>query len=643
MKNLCATSHLSLRVVAVATALTAAGCGAGPGTEPAASVQQALADSSSPAGTWYLVANGARLEVTIAGSGSSFTGSLKDEAGGGSVSLTNISWDATNRWLEFQRPGSGFFQWYRLSLVQGTVSGRFSHSTSASKPALTAYAYHATGWSPTYLDTASSPRTWNVTLNARYKGVLRIDTNANGVLSGTLKVYDDTGVSGVQEELEYQLTNLSWNGTNLAFTRSDGSFTQVFNGVATGRFITGTFSHNGSGSFPWGGARGEVLGFGLGSRTAQRATWRDATRARLANLTDGMRLVDSAEPAPSVTTLACSGCPFTGGSFPPERDDNPNAWPANYTLQHLSFSTLPGNRFDPAHPAPARVVDAYLAVPPGTAPAGGWRAVVAVNGHGGDAQQTMSKNSVLFWYGESAARRQLVVLAIDIGHRPEWNAGAVSEPAIVGSGYASSNWEEDGERAFDVRRAVDYLRTQSFVNANRIFVEGLSLGGEVTTIASAMDPRVAFAMAGGYSPDMNVMDNHGNHPCYRWNRADIHEYLDVSDYEGLIAPRPLVVETGLIDGTFSALATPWASDKQVTRRGRIAYGPDSANLIHYLHYDQHAFHVGDVNPTNSGRPQGVLAASVTAPSSSADMTWQTSSTTALRSSTLYTLMNELVP
>jgi len=596
-------------------------CGASADDSPLlAPTQGASVDASTPVGRWYLKAEDSRLEVTIQMTGSCFTGTLRDEAGGDPVALSNISWDAAHRWLEFRRTGFGFFQWYRLSLVQGTVAGRFSSSLSSpSKPPLASYAYQATGWSPTYLDSPTSPRTWNVTLSGSWNAVLRVDANASGVLSGTLKVYDNSFVSGVQEEPEYQLTNLTWDGTHLTFARIG----QVFTGTTAGRFISGTFTQNGSGSFPWIGARGEVLGFGLGSRTAQRASWRDATRARLANLTEGMRLVDGPEPASTVTTGDCTGCPFTSGSFPPERDDDPDSWPANYTLTRLTFSVPPGNRFDPDGAPPARTFNAYLAKPDGDPPAGGWSAVLAVNGHDGDAQALMTKSNTLFWHGESAARRQFVVLAIDVGHRPEWQVGPVVHPAIIGSGYTNSDWEEDGERAFDVRRGVDYLSAQSFVRPDRIFVAGLSLGGEVATIGSAMDPRVAMAVAAGYSPDMNVMDNNGNHPCYRWNRADIHEYVDISDYEGLIAPRPLVVETGLVDATFSSLATPFSADKQVTRRARLAYGPDSNNLIHYLHYDTHNFHIGDVNATNPSRPRGVLAASVTAPSSTSDMTWQT--------------------
>jgi hypothetical protein len=75
----------------------------------------------------------------------------------------------------------------------------------------------------------------------------------------------------------------------------------------------------------------------------------------------------------------------------------------------------------------------------------------------------------------------------------------------------------------------------------------------------------------------------------------------------------------------------------------LAYGPDAAKLIHYLHYDVHHFHVAAANPTIPGRPQGVLAAKVINPTATGDRTWQTDSSTTLRSPSVYHLMNEFLP
>jgi len=262
--------------------------------------------------------------------------------------------------------------------------------------------------------------------------------------------------------------------------------------------------------------------------------------------------------------------------------------------------------------------------------------MVAVNGHGGDAQQVMSAHEVV-WYGESAARRILVVLALDIGHRAEWDWPPTHD-AIVGSGYSTSDWEEDGERAFSVRRAIDYLQTVPNVRADRIFMSGLSMGGEVTAITAGLDPRIKMSIPAGYSPDMYVMDIFGNHPCYQWFRADIHEYVDVSDYLALTAPRLLLVQTGATDTIFSPLGFP--GDKQVVRRARAAYGADVAQIVHYLHHQGHEFHIGDIHPSDPSFPQDIRATSKTGPSFSGDQSWQTDGTTFQRSPTLYHLMNE---
>jgi hypothetical protein len=113
-------------------------------------------DTSTPVGTWYLLGNTSRLEMSIAPGGASFTGWIANE-GGPHEPLSNFSWDPGSRWLEFLRNGSGFFQWYRLSLTYGVVAGRFSRQSGSVRPANTAFIYHATGWSPNWIDAGIVP------------------------------------------------------------------------------------------------------------------------------------------------------------------------------------------------------------------------------------------------------------------------------------------------------------------------------------------------------------------------------------------------------------------------------------------------------------------------------------------------------
>ena len=98
---------------------------------------------------------------------------------------------------------------------------------------------------------------------------------------------------------------------------------------------------------------------------------------------------------------------------------------------------------------------------------------------------------------------------------------------------------------------------------------------------SSAIPKVTYTAMGIESKEQDLHEPtagqtwgvyHGNHPCWRWLNADVREYVDTSDFYALTAPRPLIVETGKVDFTFSQFPQPFASDKQVLRRSRIAYG-----------------------------------------------------------------------
>src|SRR5439155_1056208 len=81
--------------------------------------------------------------------------------------------------------------------------------------------------------------------------------------------------------------------------------------------------------------------------------------------------------------------------------------------------------------------------------------------------------------------------------------------------------------------------------------------------AGALDGDLAATVAAGYSGDLGVQLHHGNHACWRWLHGDVREYLDTSDLHALIAPRPLVVETGRDDATFSDHLPPYTADLEV--------------------------------------------------------------------------------
>ena len=138
-------------------------------------------DTSTPAGTWYLLANASRLELSIQFQNNTYSGTIRNE-GGAAEPLDQIVWDPVGRSLEFRRHGAAFFQWYRICITYGVMAGRFYQAAAPAKPALTAYSYHVTGWSPAWLDSDIVPRTWTLTINQTYTAVLRIDRDAGRVL-----------------------------------------------------------------------------------------------------------------------------------------------------------------------------------------------------------------------------------------------------------------------------------------------------------------------------------------------------------------------------------------------------------------------------------------------------------------------------
>lgn len=628
---------------------------------PPASV--AAAGTSGPIGTWYVVANALRLTIVIADAGAgAYRGTLSGD-GGGSGNLANITWDASSRLLEFQ---SGT-QWYRGTIVQGVLVGRFSEKRAqAEKPPLTDYLYHLTGWNSNYLDGDIVPRVYEILADGVSMGRLRIDRAPGGAYTGRLKYYANSSMHppAAGEELEYDLEITQWDGTHLGFVRRDAAWTETYTGQTNGRGIAGTYARSDRpGTFAWSGSRAEVLGYGLVSKSpAARAAWQDRTRQQLVHL----MMADNPAPASVTVTTVQANQPPPSGTSVYNRDDDLQRWPKQpYRLTELQFDyTIP----DPAGgPAMARRSHAWLALPNDLEAGVKRRAVLALNGHGSSGYNVMNPAN-WFWYGDSFARRGYIVLAPDLGHRPcgaplyngywgdDVEDGNGPHPAITAPRYApyasctqpysgmayadtQSDWEENGERTWDAMRALDYLCSRPDVDPDTITVAGLSLGGEITTLLAALDHRVTVSVSAGYAPDMGVMLYNDIHPCWRWAHADIREYFDQSDFHALIAPRPLIIEIGKRDTGYTVLAAPFVGAKQVARRTYAAYGADVGNFVHYLHADFHCFHIGEA-PLDPANPPayyqaGVQVPTIFEPQAPWSLDWQTDGTTAPIQSSLF--------
>jgi acetyl esterase/lipase len=614
-----------------------------PAHDPSANVRLPASPVPAQIDHWFLDAAGRRL--TLALSLDDAGGTATDEFDGTTHPIDRLSSQANpvSSSFSFRIAGSAQDDWYRVSIVDGVLRGRVANVPSGSEPTALDYQAHVTGWSADVFDGPLWPRVFELLTDDNWRVRLRIDRAPGGVPEGRLKRYAALFGGANYEQTEADVRVDIWDGTNLAFTRLTADGEQQWVGVVDGRSIAGTV-RLGTSAHTFTGARAEVLSHGLVPRSsATRERWQAQTRRRLVHLL----MADGPAPLSQIVTLVASGlAPTPALSLPAERDDAIGSWPSAYTSSEVRLDHLMP---DPNGGAPlARAVHVRTTVPTAPMPAGGWPALLAVNGHSGSARLLLDPDDQYYWYADSFARRGYVVVAVDISHRPVEDRGGLyaayvagddpaggngPHPAIRADGF-DSDFEEDGERAWDVLRAHEYLRTLAFVDPRRVTIAGLSLGGEIATLVGALDPELSATVAGGYSADLGVQLYHGNHECWEWLNGDLREYVETSDLHALIAPRPLVVETGLRDHTFSALATPSASDREVVRRSRAAYADAPTQLVHYLHDDVHHFHVGDRRL--DGTPgTGLCTPVLDGPRTPDDDRWQTDPEVACSGITLF--------
>lgn len=100
-----------------------------------------------------------------------------------------------------------------------------------------------------------------------------------------------------------------------------------------------------------------------------------------------------------------------------------------------------------------------------------------------------------------------------------------------------------GMWVWDIMRLVDYIVTREDCDPDRIACAGLSGGGLQTLYSSALDERIRCAVISGYfygvaEAHIDVENCSCNYIPHMW------EYADMGDVGALIAPRPLLIETG---------------------------------------------------------------------------------------------------
>jgi dienelactone hydrolase len=142
-----------------------------------------------------------------------------------------------------------------------------------------------------------------------------------------------------------------------------------------------------------------------------------------------------------------------------------------------------------------------------------------------------------------------------------------------------------GWRVWDVMRTIDYIATRPELDVNRVGCMGISGGGTATLFSAALEPRIRAAMVSGYLNTFRDSIGSLAH-CVDNYVPGILNWAEMYDVGGLIAPRPLFVESGEKDNIFP-IAASLESVKQVREIYSVFQAADAVE--HEVFPGEHSF------------------------------------------------------
>jgi dienelactone hydrolase len=244
-------------------------------------------------------------------------------------------------------------------------------------------------------------------------------------------------------------------------------------------------------------------------------------------------------------------------------------------------------------------VPAYLLVPDARADGSPGAAVLACHGHGpGKAQVVGLEHTDMpnADYALQLARRGYVVLAPDLrcfGERLDWNPEDhyACDTNLVHA--AMAGWNPLAQNIWDLRRSLDVLQEHPLVDPTRLGMVGISYGGTVTLFTAAVDERVAASVVSGYFSSWAESHKMPWNMCGSQIMFGMLGRLEHEDLGALVAPRPLLVETGTEDPLF-----PLPAATESVRRTRLVYAHQGADerLGHDVFEGGHQWHGVEAMP-----------------------------------------------
>ena len=240
-----------------------------------------------------------------------------------------------------------------------------------------------------------------------------------------------------------------------------------------------------------------------------------------------------------------------------------------------------------------RSLPVYLLLPAGISQKREAPGVLCVHGHGDFGNDAIVGRRELpgapehidklnYDYGLQFVRRGYVVVApcmVPFGRRVDRKAYGGKDPcAVTFVRMQALGKLSITENLRDLRWALSFLQANNSVDPERLGCAGLSYGGRMTMMATAIDRRIKVASVSGA---LNLLQERMTlrHSCGSQMIPSLLNFGDYSEIGSLIAPRPCVWETGSKDGL---IVPKW--DEIFRDRLRRAY--TAAGVEKNLHFDR---------------------------------------------------------
>jgi len=242
-------------------------------------------------------------------------------------------------------------------------------------------------------------------------------------------------------------------------------------------------------------------------------------------------------------------------------------------------------------------VPAYLLVPDDRETPG--PAVLAIHGHGPGKAEAVGlerTGTPHADYGHRLALRGYVVLAPDLrcfGERLDWNPPDhyACDTNLVHAVMAGLN--PLAQNLWDMARALDVLQAHPLVDPARVGVAGLSYGGTMSLFLAAWDDRVAAAVVSGYFSSWAESHKMPWNMCGSQVMPGMLGRIEHVDLGALVAPRPLLIESGTADDLFPAPVATAEAERLLAVYEALGAGD---RLVHDVFEGGHEWHGVEAYP-----------------------------------------------